>query len=595
MSDLIGCIGRIPLNAYAGFIEKIRFPFYKKMKPGTQIQFEFPLTVFVGPNGCGKTSVLQALYGCPDRKSLSDFWFSTIVDPIAGTGAKANRYIYQYTPKGLGHSVEIVKARRHRVGKPEYWETDKPLIGDGMAAMPEQFTRRSKAHRSKTRWKAVKKDVLYIDFKAELSAFDKFFNFGSYIPRKNIRTKQDFLRFRSKPLKEAIVSGRDDVHFHTRRVTSNKLLDDEELSWVSKILGKDYIEARVISHDFFGSGGLSILFQENVGAYSEAVAGSGEVAVVSCVMQVLAALPGTLILIDEPEVSLHPGAQQELRNFLLSQIKDNKHQVVLTTHSPILVDGLPSKAIKVFHRVDNGHYDVIDGASAEQAFVRLGHISYRSNKVIYVEDDLSQLLVSKAIKQIDEALSSSVLVKVYPGGGPQIKQDLLVHMLVSGNDGISVLLDGDQRKVDECASSMSISPERYSNLENIVKENIGRKISLPLNGGNADNSQQKIDMQLRILDIYRERFFFGNTWIPEELVWQSAKNQVGVSEADFEDIPCYKNKFKEYTAVDLGIDLSELRASDLLQTQRRFASKIPENDELWNGFLRVVRGIVFSE
>ena len=58
------------------------------------------------------------------------------------------------------------------------------------------------------------------------------------------------------------------------------------------------------------------------------------------------------ILLDEPEVSLHPGAQERLVEFLFEQIKKHKHQVVVSTHSPSIIRHLPPEAIKVM-MVDN--------------------------------------------------------------------------------------------------------------------------------------------------------------------------------------------------------------------------------------------------
>ncbi|MBK6463529.1 MAG: ATP-binding protein [Myxococcales bacterium] len=57
-------------------------------------------------------------------------------------------------------------------------------------------------------------------------------------------------------------------------------------------------------------------------------------AVVSLVVQVRAQKKETLILLDEPEVSLHPAAQKRLLHFLLEECRKQHHQVVFTTHSP---------------------------------------------------------------------------------------------------------------------------------------------------------------------------------------------------------------------------------------------------------------------
>jgi len=64
------------------FITHARFPKFKNIEPGTQIDFQFPITALVGANGIGKTSVLHALWGMPFGSSTSRFWFATDLDPI---------------------------------------------------------------------------------------------------------------------------------------------------------------------------------------------------------------------------------------------------------------------------------------------------------------------------------------------------------------------------------------------------------------------------------------------------------------------------------------------------------------------------------
>ena len=69
-----------------------------------------------------------------------------------------------------------------------------------MAPMPELKENASlPAGRSKTRWNAINKDVLYLDFRAEISAFDKAF----YKEDKNKSRvdKRKQLRRQSKKLK----------------------------------------------------------------------------------------------------------------------------------------------------------------------------------------------------------------------------------------------------------------------------------------------------------------------------------------------------------------------------------------------------------
>ena len=592
MDNLIAPLIDRPLNSFPTYIESIRFPYYKNLAPETKITFDFPLTVFVGPNGCGKTSALQALYGCPHRMSTSDFWFSTKVDPINDQHKKsANRYIYQYTPKGINFPVEVIKTHRRREGNPDYWETARPNMGDKMAAMPENSNNKEKQYRSASRWNAVTKQVTYIDFKAELSSYDKFIYFGEFSKGKTINTKQDFIRRRADPLKIVFDTHHKSYTYHSKKVFRNELLTKEELSWVSRILGKNYDEARLVEHNFFGNQGLSILFKEKSINYSEAVAGSGEVAVVSCVQRVLSSDKGSLILLDEPEVSLHPKAQQELRNLLLDQITKKHLQVILTTHSPAFVEGLPKGAIKVFHTgtTDKG-YEVINDAIAEQAFVHIG--SSQINNIIYVEDRLSALFVDKALREMGDDLKELFDIKVYPGGGEQIKQDLLINFSLTPSPNSFVLLDGDQKLHDNDLHSGNIKAEDYKNLANIVKKHVGINIKLPLDGGNGDSSKQKAQCFLKVLDTYSERFFFVNSQTPEDLLWSaSIGSNLLVSDINQKGLGVKEN-FVEYAKTDYG--QSSVNSDDIFYAQKSLLGKVPNSAPLWSGFYAVIKNIVSS-
>lgn len=103
--------------------------------------------------------------------------------------------------------------------------------------------------------------------------------------------------------------------------------------------------------------------------YSEANAGSGEIAVVQLVRRIEKARDYSLVLLDEPEVSLHPGAQENLKEYLLEAIKTKKLQVVISTHSPTLIKGLPSSAIKLFKTNEYGKFYVQENINYEEAFL----------------------------------------------------------------------------------------------------------------------------------------------------------------------------------------------------------------------------------
>jgi predicted ATPase len=58
--------------------------------------------------------------------------------------------------------------------------------------------------------------------------------------------------------------------------------------------------------------------------------------------------PPSLLAIEEPELAIHPGALTVIRDFI---VEAQRHtQIILTTHSPELLDHFEADYIRVVHR-----------------------------------------------------------------------------------------------------------------------------------------------------------------------------------------------------------------------------------------------------
>ena len=452
-----------------------------------------------------------------------------------------------------------------------------------------QLNSKEIVHATQDRWNQVPKNVIYVSFKAELSAFDMFMNFGLYNQTETIKTKQDFIRSRTKPLKKAIDGIKlKETKWNSRICSKRYKVSQETLEVCSGILDKDYQSALFLEHDYFNNQGISISFQEGKNSYSEALAGSGEVAIFCLVEQIIKAEKASLILLDEPEVSLHPGAQRKLREFILKETVENKHQVVITSHSPTLIEGLPPKAIKLINRDPvTGNFKIVNRATEEQAFSRLGNLNHKK-PVIIVEDDLAKTLTEKAISQLDEKLLETIEVTPYPGGGEIIKQDFINIMTLGTIDNVTVFLDGDKKKHETTLEQRTIPAAQDENLEKLLVEYVGTKLKLPLNGGDgtAQNIKEKTLTIRKAFDIYNEHFFFGNTQTPEELLYEIFKDR-----HEFQQ-HLQQNNFKELFK-QLALDsYGESTAQSIMYEQKRWIRQIPEDNLIWEDFVTIVAKII---
>lgn len=516
------------------YIRYIRFPFYKNLEANLQVDFNFPITALVGQNGTNKSSVLRAIYGCPDAYNVGNFWFSTDLDPITETSGNRPRFIYGYLNKEYGQNVEVIKTRINKKSNPDYWEPSRPILQDGMEKMPSD---ENIAGRSKTRWNAIKKSVIYIDFRSEISAFDKYFYHGDLKQTLRVNTKQDFLRNKSKKLNSAIEKNLKTLKLYKNQdehIFYNEELPSEQVEVISKILGRNYKKIRLIKHKLFrNTGNTAIMHSDNL-KYSEAFAGSGEFAVVQLVNKIMTAPGKALVILDEPEVSLHPGAQERLIKFIFESIKNNKHQFVIGTHSPSIIKNLPAKAVKIlFHEKASGKISISSCKSTDEAFFHLEHEVEKKN-LIYVEDKLAQALVHRVISQISQAAVNLFDVKYYPGGASSLVTRFLVHHALAGDENVYFFLDGDQNRNISLAGK--IKSLDLTELKNLSKSYFDLEVTVPCDGNTSGGNIVQQENGLRkVLEFSSTKIYFLPSSTPERFIIDSL-GEAEFSECELRDV-----------------------------------------------------------
>lgn len=566
------------------FIKHIRFPKYKNLLENTVIEFTYPITALVGSNGTNKSSILRALYGSPESNNLGSFWFSTTIDPIKETGDRPSCFIYGYMNDQEKKIVEVLKTRVKKDDDPDYWETSRPLRIYEMVA-PEKLDENQAIPegRSKTRWNAIKKNVEYIDFRAALSAYDKFFYHGELRLKPNTeKNKKDFIRARAPHLKRVIDEGLTSFTYRQRERVVNKdvqTLSNDEILSISRILGKNYEEIKLVRHTFFNCDAFTCQMSSSGLKYTEAFAGSGEFAVVKIVISVMRAEMHSLILLDEPEVSLHPGAQDRLIDFLEECVIKNKHQIVISTHSTAIVRKLPTDAIKVLSMDANSQKVVLLNQSAlpEEAFFHLGEPI--SNKItILVEDVLAAKIVEMALKPAGEANANLFNIIYYPGGAETLWAHYLPIYASEKRKRLFVLFDGDKRPTEEMADPKTISSADVEKLQIEIKRVSSVDIKFYADGGkHGGNTDQQNKMREEFMTWVRNHVsYLPGNHTPEAFIWESMESNTKTQSIAGNDA---KEKFKNLTRMELGLPHNaNLNSEDILATQRRRLATIDPNN-----------------
>lgn len=565
------------------FIQHIRFPHYKNLSPDTRIEFTYPITALVGANGTNKSSVIRALFGAPGRNNLGNYWFSTSIDPIIETGDARNCFIYGYWNNTENNTVEVLKTRIRKEDDPDYWEPSRPIIKYAMAEMPPLplDNQNSIVGRSKTRWNAIEKNVVFLDFRADLSAYDKFMYHGELRNQQSThKNKKDLIRRRSSHLGSAIKFKKTTYEYYGERIVEkeNRNLSNDELLEVSTILGRKYSEITLIRHTFFNCDAYTSIMKVAELNYSEAFAGSGEFAVVRLVTGIFTAPDYSLILLDEPEVSLHPGAQDRLMEFLSKMVKLKKLQFVISTHSPAIVRHLPQDAIKVFVMAKNGKVIIPSQKSLpEEAFFYLGE-PIPGKITVVVEDALAGEIIRRAIRLAGEAAAKLFDIRYFAGGSQTLWGHYIPAFAIENRADILVLFDGDQRPTENFPDPDTISIADESRIKELILNITGVDVSFKIDGGDGGtNTTQLNEMRRQYIGWARKYVdFLPGTSSPEAFLCENMKKKADGNATDHSNT---KEMFEILTRKLLGLeDYEQVKSNDILSTQRRELAAIPDDN-----------------
>ncbi|WP_081656598.1 ATP-dependent nuclease [Brevibacillus thermoruber] len=179
---------------------------------------------------------------------------------------------------------------------------------------------------------------------------------------------------------------------------ANNQISEEYRNWLSYILHREYKNARFAKPDVDNKKEIGLLERE-FGEISQFHQGAGEDTTLDLV-QALQSIPNnSLLIIDEVEASLHPKAQRRLIRFLLWFSRQKRVQIILSTHSPYVLQELPKEARILLHPSPTG-INVVYGISPEFAMSRLDEDD-QPELQLFVEDKSSEVMIREIIRSTD--------------------------------------------------------------------------------------------------------------------------------------------------------------------------------------------------
>ena len=182
---------------------------------------------------------------------------------------------------------------------------------------------------------------------------------------------------------------------------------------LSHVLGREYSNARFASPDVSEKRQVGIL-ERSFGEISQFHQGAGEDTTLDLFRAIQEVPVNSLLVIDEVEASLHPRAQRRLTQFLIQFARLRRVQVVVSTHSPYVLEELPPEARVLLIPTATGP-SVVYGASPEFALSRLDDVVH-PEATLYVEDRIASVWLREILAQDADGGDLLARIRISPVG-----------------------------------------------------------------------------------------------------------------------------------------------------------------------------------
>ncbi len=213
---------------------------------------------------------------------------------------------------------------------------------------------------------------------------------------------------------------------------------EDQVYRLSEIMGRRYDYAKIALSNIDKNREIPVLSKSG-NRYSGFHQGSGETTIAELIQSDLPRYG--LILIDEIESSLHPRAQRRLLRDLATKARRQECQIILTTHSPFVLEELPLAARIYILETESGR-EIVSGVSPQFAMTKMDDERHPECE-LYVEDVRSETFLIEILSMHAKELLMRCSVIPYGAANLGVALgELAYHNRFMRP--VTVFLDGDQ-------------------------------------------------------------------------------------------------------------------------------------------------------
>jgi predicted ATPase len=225
---------------------------------------------------------------------------------------------------------------------------------------------------------------------------------------------------------------------------SAQRFDAERVTRLSEIMGRHYDAASMAISTIDDTREIPVISKDGT-PYSGFHQGCGEMTITELLR---ADLPKYgLVLIDEIESSLHPRAQRRLIRDLADKCRESEVQMIITTHSPYVLEELPLEARNYILETQNTK-KIIEGVSPQFAMTPMDDEPHPECE-LYVEDVAAKVMLAELLASHAKELFPRCAIVPYGAASVGLSLGIMAAQKRFARP-TCVFLDGDNAPADGC-------------------------------------------------------------------------------------------------------------------------------------------------